>query len=181
MIDEAERCNTMGVIFNCLHKEKYMALRCVGLVVSASDVTVVDTTIPDDSDEPLVLIKDDTWKLAAGDRPKAYETLFHRCVSYIQQNGVNQVVIKASALPQGSAAKGGLLDGAELRGVIMCAAASACENRVMDKAWISRTYKRKVDEILKDDPFWEQQLNGAKLRKGSREAAMLVVAHRNRP
>lgn len=63
----------------------------------------------------------------------------------------------------------------------MCAAASACETRVMDKAWITKTYKRKVDEILKDDPFWEQQLDGAKLRKGSREAAMLVVAHRSRP
>lgn len=84
-----------------------MASRCVGLVVSASDVTVVDTTVPDDPDAPLVLIKDDTWKLAAGDRAKAYETLFLRCAGYIQQNGVDQVVIKASALPQGSAARGG--------------------------------------------------------------------------
>ena len=157
-----------------------MASRCVGLVITASDVTVVDTTIPDDPDAPLTLVRDETWKLAAGDRAKAYETLFHRCTGYIQQNGVDQVVIRASALPP-SGAGSGILDGAELRGVIMCAAASACATRVLEKSWMSRTYKRKVDEVIKDDDFWEQQLDGAKLRKGSREAAMLVVAHRNRP
>ncbi|MEK1950565.1 hypothetical protein WF331_02020 [Pseudomonas sp. YNh] len=157
-----------------------MASRCVGLVITASDVTVVDTTIPDEPDAPLILNRDETWKLAGGDRAKAYETLFHRCAGYIQQNGVDQIVIKASALPQGGGGNG-ILDGAELRGVIMCAAASACATRVLEKGWISRTYKRKVDEVLKDDDFWEEQLDGAKLRKGSREAAMLVVAHRNRP
>jgi hypothetical protein len=158
-----------------------MALRCVGLVITASDVTVVDTTIPDDPDEPLTLIRDETWKLAGGERATAYETLFHRCAGYIHENRVDQVVIKASALPQGSGAKASILDGAELRGVIMCAASSACSTRVLEKSWISRTYKRKVDEVIKDDGFWEEQLGGAKLRKGSREAAMLVVAHRNRP
>ncbi|WP_207937141.1 hypothetical protein [Pseudomonas sp. 51_B] len=157
-----------------------MASRCVGLVITASDVTVVDTTIPDDRDAPLILNRDETWKLAGGDRAKAYETLFHRCTGYIQQNGITQVVIKASALPQGGGGSG-ILDGAELRGVIMCAAASACATRILEKSWMSRTYKRKVDEVLKDDAFWEQQLDGAKLRKGSRDAAMLVVAHRNRP
>ncbi|HBO3478606.1 hypothetical protein KUC85_01240 [Pseudomonas aeruginosa] len=157
-----------------------MASRCVGLVVTASDVTVVDTTIPDDQDAPLILNRDDTWKLAGGDRAKAYETLFHRCTGYIQENGVDQVVIKASALPQGGGGSG-VLGGAELRGVIMCAAASVSTIRVLEKSWISRTYKRKVDDVVKDDDFWEEQLDGAKLRKGSREAAMLVVAHRNRP
>ena len=157
-----------------------MASRCVGLVITASDVTVVDTTIPDDQDAPLILNRDETWKLAGGDRAKAYETLFHRCTGYIQQNGVDQIVIKASALPQGGGGSG-ILDGAELRGVIMCAAASSCATRILEKSWMSRTYKRRVDEVVKDDAFWEQQLDGAKLRKGSRDAAMLVVAHRNRP
>lgn len=157
-----------------------MASRCVGLVITASDVTVVDTTIPDDPDAALILNRDETWKLAGGERAKSYETLFHRCVGYIQENRVDQVVIKASALPQGSAGKG-ILDGAELRGVIMCAAASACATRVLEKSWMSRTYKRKVDDVVKDDAFWDQQLDGANLRKGSREAAMLIVALRNRP
>ncbi|OLU26470.1 hypothetical protein BVH06_19215 [Pseudomonas sp. PA27(2017)] len=158
-----------------------MATRCVGLVIGSGDVTVVDASIPEDQDAPLTLIRDETWKLPTGDRAKAYETLFHRCKGFLEGNAVDQVVIKASALPQGSSARGGLLDGAELRGVIMCAAASVCETRVLKKDVISRTYGRKVDDCVADDAFWEAQLEGAKLRKGSREAAMLVVAHRARP
>ncbi|MEN5137007.1 MULTISPECIES: hypothetical protein [unclassified Pseudomonas] len=158
-----------------------MALRCVGLVIGAGEVTVVDTTIPDDPEAPITLIRDETWRLPTGDRSKAYETLFHRCKGFLEESKVDQVVIKASAAPHGTAAKGGLLDGAELRGVIMCAAASTCETRVLKKDVISRTYGRKVDECVKDDDFWEEQLDGANLRKGSREAAMLVVAHRARP
>ncbi|QFG32565.1 hypothetical protein F6476_27095 [Pseudomonas umsongensis] len=158
-----------------------MASRCVGLVIGAGEVTVVDTTIPDDPETPITLVRDETWKLPTGDRSNAYDTLFHRCKDFLEANQVDQVVIKASAVPQGSGAKAGLLDGAELRGVIMCAAASTCETRVLKKDVISRTYGRKVDDCVKDDSFWEEHLDGANLRKGSREAAMLVVAHRARP
>lgn len=157
-----------------------MASRCVALAVVANEVTVVDTTIPDDPDAPITLNRDETWKLPSGDRAKAYDTIFHRCKDFLTGNEVDQVVIKASALSQG-AAKMGLLEGAELRGIIMCAAASTCETRVLKKDVISRTYGRKVDDCVKDDAFWEEQLDGANLRKGSREAAMLVVAHRARP
>ncbi|MNC20190.1 hypothetical protein D3C75_681330 [compost metagenome] len=157
-----------------------MASRCVGLVIGSGEVTVVDTMIPDECDAPITLVRDETWKLPTGDRPKAYETLFHRCKDFLEVNKIDQVVVKASSVPQGSA-NGGLLDSAELRGVIMCAAASACETRVLKKEVISRTYGRKVDECVKDDAFWNEKLEGAKLRKGSREAAMLVVAHRARP
>ena len=157
-----------------------MAKRCVGLMVGSGEVTVVDTQIPDDNDAPITLVRDETWKLPTGDRHKAYETLFHRCKDFLEVNVIEQVVVKASSVPQGRA-NGGLLDSAELRGVIICAAASACETRVLKKEVISRTYGRKVDECVNDDAFWAQKLDGVKLRKGSREAAMLVVAHRARP
>ncbi|MBK5008625.1 hypothetical protein IAE33_000485 [Pseudomonas sp. S60] len=157
-----------------------MATRCVGLMVGSGEVTVVDTQIPDDCDAPISLVTDVTWKLPTGDRQKGYETLFHRCKDYLEVNGIDQVVVKASSVPQGKA-HGGLLDSAELRGVIMCAAASACETRVLKKEVISRTYGRKVDDCVNDDAFWAEKLEGAKLRKGSREAAMLVIAHRARP
>jgi len=55
-----------------------------------------------------------------------------------------------------------------------------CEVKILSKAVISRTYgERKVDEYLKDDAFWNEQIEGGPLRKTSREAAMLVVAARN--
>jgi hypothetical protein len=70
---------------------------------------------------------------------------------------------------------------AEVRGVIIAAAASVCEVKVASKAVTSRTYgERKVDEYLVDDAFWHEQTQGGRLRKTSREAAMLVIAARNR-
>ena len=70
---------------------------------------------------------------------------------------------------------------AEVRGVIIAAAASVCEVKVLSKSLISRTYgERKVDEYLEDDAFWREQTQGGTLRKMSREAAMLVIAARNR-
>lgn len=128
-----------------------MAERCVGLVVSASDVTVVDTMIPDDAAAPVILLMDDTWKLATGDRSQAYNTLAQRCSAYLRDNDVSQVVIKSSTLPQGGGAKIALLEGAELRGVIMGAAASVCNTKSVNKSTISRSYGRKVDECVQDD------------------------------
>lgn len=38
--------------------------------------------------------------------------------------------------------------------------------------------ERKVDEYLKDNSFWDDQITGAKLKIASREAAMLIIASR---
>ncbi|MFC7552320.1 hypothetical protein ACFQU7_08775 [Pseudoroseomonas wenyumeiae] len=97
----------------------------------------------------------------------------------LRENKIASAIIKASALPTG-AAKLGLLTSAEVRGVIISAAGSVCDVKVISKAVISRTYgERKVDEYLQDDAFWDEQTEGGKLRKTSREAAMLVIASRN--
>jgi hypothetical protein len=157
-----------------------MAERCVGFVIVGEVVTVVDAEIPDGSDEPLTIVADDTWRLQKGERGPAYAVLHQRCADYLHENGVGSVVVKASALPTG-APRLGLLTSAEVRGVIIAAAASACEVKLFSKAVISRTYgERKVDEYLQDDDFWDEQTQGGKLRKTSREAAMLVIAARNR-
>ncbi|PIB53720.1 hypothetical protein [Pseudomonas sp. 2822-17] len=157
-----------------------MSERCVGLVVSAGDVTVVDTQVPADSEVPVSIVMDTNWKLPTGDRQHGYDILHQQCVSYLKEQKVERVFVKASALPQGSSAKLSLLEGAELRGVIMAAAASVCTTKVIAKATISRAYKRKVDDCIKDDSFWDEQVEGGTLRKGSREAAMLVVSQRGR-
>jgi len=157
-----------------------MAERCVGFVIVGEVVTVVDAEIPDGSDEPLTIVADDTWRLQKGERGPAYAVLHQRCADYLHEKRVGSVVVKASALPTG-APRLGLLTSAEVRGVIIAAAASACEVKLFSKAVISRTYgERKVDEYLQDDDFWDEQTQGGKLRKTSREAAMLVIAARNR-
>lgn len=156
-----------------------MSERWVGLVVVGENVTVVDTEIPDGDDDPIIVLADDTWRLQKGDKAPAYSVLHQRCADYLRENGVQKVIVKASALPTG-AARLGLLTSAEVRGAIIAAAGSVCEVRILSKAVISRTYgERKVDEYLQDDDFWDEQTDGGKLRKTSREAAMLVVAARS--
>lgn len=155
-----------------------MAERCVGLVIVGEVVTVVAAEVPNDAGAPLTILADNTWRLQVGERAPAYAVLHQRCADYLRENGVGYVVVKASALPTG-AARLGLLTSAEVRGVIIAAAASVCEVKVFSKAMISRTYgERKVDEYLQDDGFWNDQSQGGKLRRTSREAAMLLIAAR---
>jgi hypothetical protein len=156
-----------------------MAERCVGFVIVGEVVTVVDAEIPDDAGHPITIVADHTWKLQKGERPPAYAVLHQRCADYLRENGVGSVVVKASALPTG-APKLSLLTSAEVRGVVIAAAALVSKVRVVSKAVISRTYgERKVDEYLQDDDFWGEQTDGGMLRKTSREAAMLVIASRH--
>jgi len=155
-----------------------MSKRCAGIVVVGEVVTVVDAEIPNDANDPIVIVADDTWRLQKGDKGSAYAVLHQRCADYLRENQIKAVVVKASALPT-SSAKLGLLSSAEVRGVIIAAAAVVCNVKILSKAIISRTYgDRKVDEYIQDDEFWEAQTQGGKLRKSSREAAMLVIASR---
>ncbi|MFT8958652.1 MAG: hypothetical protein ABF917_13300 [Gluconobacter oxydans] len=156
-----------------------MPERYVGFVVVGEVVTVVDAEVPEDTDDPVTIIADDTWKLQKGDRAEAYDVMYRRCTNYLKENGVARVVVKASALTMGST-KLSHMTSAELRGVVIAAAASVASVRTMSKALISRTYgNRKMDEYLQDDDFWDEQTTGGSLRKNSREAAMIVIAARN--
>jgi hypothetical protein len=157
-----------------------MTRRYVGLVVVGETVTAVDAQVPDDDSAPIIILADTTWSMQRGERGPALNILHQRCADYVREHGVDLVVVKASALPTG-AAKLSLLESAEVRGVVIAAAASASRVKILSKALISRTYgERKVDEYLKDDVFWDVHVEGGKLRKTSREAAMLVIAARDR-
>lgn len=157
-----------------------MTKKHVGLVVVGETVTVVHAEVPEDNNLPVTIISDSTWNLQQGDRGPALAVLHQRCADYFRENEVDQVVVKASALPTG-AAKLGLLGSAEVRGVVIAAAATASQVEILSKAVVSRTYgNRKVDEYLKDDDFWNEHTEGGRLRKTSREAAMLIIASRNR-
>ncbi|WP_303718710.1 hypothetical protein [Brevundimonas naejangsanensis] len=155
-----------------------MSVRCVAFVVSGASVLVVDAEVSDDKAEPVVIMADATWTLQKGDASAAYSVMHQRCADYLRENKVDLAVVKASAV----GAQGGglsLLKSAELRGVVISAAASVCDVKQLAKGVVSKTYgSRKVDEYLADDAFWNAQTTGGNLRRMSREAAMYVIAAR---
>jgi hypothetical protein len=155
-----------------------MVKRWVGIVASGDKVTMVDVEVP--TSGPLILQMDQTLKLQDGDRPKAYDTLYHQLVNYFSEKKIGAVVVKASAASKGSLSLAHLTS-AEVRGVALAAAASTCEVRAIAKATISKGFgKRKVDEYLSDNQFWDDNISGHELRIGSREAAMLLIAAREK-
>lgn len=150
-----------------------------GIAVVGGAVTVVLAEVPDDPSSPISIRSDSSWMLQTGDRGPALALLHQRCANFFQEHSVDLVVVKASAVPQGASVKLAVLESAEVRGVIIAAAASAAAVSCLSKAIVSRTYgNRKVDEYLKDDAFWTAQTTGGKLKKSSREAAMLILATR---
>ncbi|MDZ4819140.1 MAG: hypothetical protein SGJ20_09230 [Planctomycetota bacterium] len=154
-----------------------MSKRWVGVVVSSDKVVIVDAEVPDA--EALQIQMDTTWPLQDGDRSRAYVVMADRLESYLRENKIEKVAVKASALSMGST-KMGHLEACELRGVVMCAASRVAKVELIAKAHTSKTFgKRKVDEYLKDDGFWADEVTG-KLRSGSREAGMALLALRKR-
>lgn len=151
--------------------------RWVGLAVTGEQITLVDATV--EAGKPLVINFDKTFKLQKGSRPEAYKTMHHQVFDYLKTNKIDLAVIKASAVSQ-SAGKA-QLNAAELRGVVIAAAAAATKVSLQDKAQISRTFgERKFDAYLKDDGFWSANASGVTLRGGSRDAALIMLAQRGK-
>lgn len=148
----------------------------VGIAVVGDKVTIVGATVP--ATGPIVIEYDVTWTLQTGNRADAYKFMHHQIADYIGSKSVVNVIVKASAVS--GSTKLSHLTSAELRGVVICAAASSAANvSVLAKNNISRNFgDRKMDEYLKDDAFWTAEVAGVHLRNGSREAAMLLLASR---
>jgi hypothetical protein len=157
--------------------QKVMHKRWLGLIVSSNKVTIVDAEIPVSGS--IIIQGDHSWALQKGDRASAYCIMHQHIADYVRENNIDRVIIKASALSMGSTKKAHL-EAAELRGVVICAAASVTKTQLISKAHISRTFgDRKVDDYIADNMFWSKELEGAALRVGSREAAMVLLAARN--
>lgn len=157
-----------------------MTERWLGLSASKDGVIALDAEVPDNEDDPIIVLSDATWKVQQGDRASAYDVLYQQCVDYVRENRIDRVVVKASAVMGKGPAKLGMLHSAEVRGVVIAAAGSACPVRLITKAVVSRTYgKRSVDDYVSDDSFWSEHTTGGKIRKMSREVAMLLIAARN--
>src|SRR4051812_12250603 len=116
-----------------------MVKREVGIVVVGDTVTVVDAEVPDDKTQAITIVADTTWTLQAGERGSAYDVLARRCVNFLRENGIQRAIMKASATTRGSATIA-LLHSAELRGVVIAAAASVAAVKTLAKNHISRNY-----------------------------------------
>jgi hypothetical protein len=153
-----------------------MAERWLGIVVSGDKVIFVDAEA--DGDKPLVLQSDQTWTLQSGNKAEAYSTISQQLANYAHENSIKKVFMKESAV-SGGAATMALLQSAELRGAIMAALGAIVPTESKSKASISKTFgERNVDEYVADNDFWKKEVVGIDLRKGSREAAMILIAAR---
>jgi hypothetical protein len=150
--------------------------RWAGIAVVGTEITIVGANIPNDG--PIVIESDQTWGLQKGEKADAYKIMHQQVFDHLTQSKVERVVIKASAKSLGGTSLKHL-ESAELRGVVISAAASASKVTITAKNAISRNFgERKMDEYVKDDSFWKAEVAGVALRKGSREAAMLLLACR---
>jgi hypothetical protein len=157
-----------------------MPKRWLALSTSKDLVTAVHAEIPDNDDDPIKIIMDDSWRVQKGNRAAAYNVMHQQCADYVRENQIDAVFVKASAVMGRGSAKLSLLTGAEVRGVVMAAAGGLCPTNELSKAVISKTYgDRKVDEYCADDAFWAGKTTGGDLRKLSRETTMLLIAARN--
>lgn len=149
--------------------------RWVGMTVSGSEVTLVDLEVPGRG--PLIVQADHSIRVDKSEsRGVAYDTVYRRVEHYIRENKIKQVVVKDSATTR-NPANMALLRAAELRGVVIAgAAAGGASLQFAAKAQLSKSFgSRKVDEYLKDEGFWSSRIGGA-LKRGSREAAFIVLA-----
>lgn len=154
-----------------------MTEKRIGIVVSGDKVVVVQLEFQDDN--TTILLDETTWKLQQGERPGGYKVMYKTALDYISGSGAEHVVIKGSS----AGAKGsGLahLHSAELRGVIIAAAANtSAQVEIWTKSKLSKNVgKRNVDAYVDDDGFWEERIGAVRLKKGSREAALLVLGAR---
>ncbi|NOK62676.1 MAG: hypothetical protein GFH27_549293n78 [Chloroflexi bacterium AL-W] len=152
-----------------------MIERWAGITTSSKSLILV---IVEYDDNGPTVIDDLTWNLQDGPRPHAYRLMYERVVNYLRETSIQHVLLKATALNT-RGIKAAHLDAAELRGVVMVAAVqSESEVKVVPKALVSRTFgNRNVDDYIADNDFWINQISG-NLRKGSREAALLILAAR---
>jgi len=160
---------------NLSGKGQTMPDRWLGIVVASDKITMVDVEVPETG--RLIIQADNSWPLQKGDRAAAYKVMHQRVADYAKEHNIGRVVIKSSAVSLGGTKKSHL-EAAELRGVIMSAAAEATQTMCLAKSKISKTFgKRKVDEYIADEGFWDAEFSG-RLRAGSREAAMILLAAR---
>lgn len=157
-----------------------MSVRQVGVIASGEEIKIVDAEVPETG--AITIIADVSMKLQKGDRAKAYRLMHQRVSDYVHEKKISRAVIKASAVSQAGKPTLAHFQSAELRGVAISALChGGADVDIVAKATVSKTFgERKADEYVKDNSFWDDNVTGAELRGGSREAALLILASRDK-
>jgi len=152
-----------------------MSEQWVGFGVSGDEVIVVGLLL-NPAGPTFTVVEEATWKLQKGDEAPAYRVMFEKVVNYLVEKKFQHIVIKgSSANPKGMNLAH--LKSAELRGVVIAAAAKAMADvKVIGKATVSKNIgKRNTDEYIQDDKFWTEKLEQSVLKKKSREVALFIL------
>lgn len=151
-----------------------MGRKILGVTATGKEVSMV---FLEKIDESKFELRDEfTLNLQSGDRAAAYRNLAQRFSDYLAGKDIETICIKASA-PSGSGATQALLEGAEVRGVVLASASAGCSHVIQSTTSnLSKSFGgRKVDAYCKDSTFWDCH-NLLKLKKGMREAAFFAIA-----
>lgn len=144
----------------------------VGVVVGSDKIILVEGDVR--ADGTVTLIKDEVFDLEDGERHRAYSVM-HRRIADRFSAGADNVVLKASSAGKFTGTQGSL-NAAELRGVFLSALPHRVDVVQLHAKNVSRDFgSRKLGEYLKDEAWWATKFSGA-CRKGSREAAFLIIA-----
>lgn len=147
----------------------------VGVVVVFKKLILVEGKI--ETDGSITLIKDETMNLETGERSTALRNMHQRIFDRLSE-GVDKVVLKASSGGQ-FAAKTTILHAAELRGVFLSAIPNNIKVVETHSKSVSRGKSQKMSDYLSDDGYFSKNFSGVTLRKGSREAALLMFEEEN--
>jgi hypothetical protein len=157
-----------------------MTERWFGITCTRSEVIIVGLEYANDSELPTVFLDEKIPVSQTGDTPDDYKTIFERLQNDLIENKITHVIIKGSS-PSSKGASRDILEGAELRGVLIAAASVAkSEVHIANAAIVSRTFgERKTDAYVKDSEFWKGQVIG-NLRATAKNAAFYILSHKKR-
>jgi len=147
------------------------------LGITATGKSVSSVLLEKIDDQNYVLLDSTSFDLQAGERAQAYQNLAQRFSDYVAGKKIDLICVKSSASSGKGGATDALLEGAEVRGVILAAAAATGASVLQaKKATISKSFgERKVEEYCGDSSFWSK-LGLSSLKKGMRETALFAIA-----
>lgn len=155
-----------------------MGDRWLGISAASKDIILVGFEF--EADGSIALLNDEKWGLHRDlTIPAAYNVMFERIKNYVVAEKFSKVVIQGTTVNPRST---GLshLEAAQLRGVVIASAATAIGDvEIMSKITVSKKFgKRKTNEYVDDDSYWDKLIDDAKLNKYSRETAMMLLMAR---
>ena len=145
-----------------------------GVVVASEKIIVVEGER--NPNGTVTLLKDEVFTLEKGDRHIAYAAM-HKRITDRMAHGITEVTLKASSAGKFTGSQAALL-AAELRGVFISAVPHTIQLKQEHVKNLSKAGSRKVAEYTKDDDWWDNNFSGD-IRKGSREAAYLILENKD--